>query len=253
MAKKSSEKARDRRLLGAVDSVLAPSLPAIPPAPLLKEAWSIVVAGNIDPRQHHPLWYQQIGCLSEEECKAAMAKPLAITPPFATFDTGTLLVVAQEDRWHIQTSDPNSRARLIEITDTVFKKLWEAPVIAFGINCRLFSKTRAMNVTPILTKKLLGAGLGLPLDASADTKIVWSAPTTDYTSTASIGTMPIAQDHVLITYDRHHPIPRSPELKYFDLGEFVAKFAMRAWDDARAFLSGVVDEINRSAELNHGV
>ena len=68
------------------------------------ELYSIVIVGSMNPRIHHPAWYEAVKILSAEEASAASL--VACTPMASQFQLPGLNIICLQDRWEIQTQDP---------------------------------------------------------------------------------------------------------------------------------------------------
>lgn len=129
--------------------------------------YNIVVVGDMNPRIHSPAWYQLVGLISEEEMIASTKSPSTMAlPPIAQVQLAGILIVCEENRWTIQTSDPALFERIIAIASKVFDALLQhTPVAALGFNFTYDRKTKTEDVGRYLASCISRIPVGLSDDA----------------------------------------------------------------------------------------
>src|SRR5947209_9499838 len=98
------------------------------------EVYSIVIVGNMNPRIHHPAWYEAVEVLSREEARVAVASPVMCTPALSQVQFDGLAVLCLQDRWEIQSQDARKLERMLDIAGRTFDTLMHTPIAAFGLN-----------------------------------------------------------------------------------------------------------------------
>src|SRR6266516_4152417 len=96
-----------------------------PPAQANIQLYSIVVAGSMNPRIHHPSWYRLVGIISESEAEVALNdEETFCVPPGAHFKLPSGCEIGcQLDRWSIQTDREDQTEKILEITAQTIKIL----------------------------------------------------------------------------------------------------------------------------------
>lgn len=223
------------------------------------EHWQIVVTGTIDTRQHSPQWYRLIECISEselEEAKKTLTVVQVPLPPTGTgvaqqpnvcqFDIGQFAIIVVPDRWIIQTIHEGQRGRIAEVASTVFRKLNEIYVSAFGVNRLKALRTHPLPSKQFLMDRLVRTGLAFPagkgggqvtytLNGEVDTNI-------------TVAPSPIEEHRLTVMYNRHHQIVIQEG--YYDVGEMITKSAEPDWVSASDYASRLTEEIQR--EIKNG-
>ena len=217
--------------------------PAIAPAPPVpRNTWSIAVSGAMDPRQHHPFWYKTIGALSENEAKKVH---VAASPFHVQFEAPEYMIAVTRDRWDIATYSEKHLRRIEQVTEKVFQKLSEVPVLAFGVNRTIHADTKAKSVAKVLGQFLVDADMGFPDADRRDCSISYVATSEDMTTNITIGQSVVAENKVGIDYNRHHAFKGTGE--YIDLGPEIRKHTGPDWESGSAFTSKLVAKINSLA------
>lgn len=127
--------------------------------PQEQDLYNIVIVGDMNPKIHHPAWYEHIGLLSEKE--ASDVQNLVCTPPMSQFEAAGLTVICALNRWEIRTSSIDDFDRAIKIATIVFGTLTHTPVSVFGFNFNSLRQTEVTNVAEILGQKVASLQLGL--------------------------------------------------------------------------------------------
>lgn len=246
MERQNVSKSAAERLKEAAEAVLVPKLPiglSVPVLPPPPDSWQIVVVGNIDPRQHHPTWYRQIGGISDGEFALAMKTLTGFIPPpmpgtsptsFVQFDTGDFALAVVGDRWTIQTTAEAGRRRMLDVVSLVFdEKLFELSITAFGINRNWTVKLESMTASQFLGHRLQETNLAFPKGNGTGGPIFFSNPSGEFDTTYTISPMLNNEKWLQVAYNRHHPIPKSAGKPfYFALGEMVKGNAESDWQSA---------------------
>jgi hypothetical protein len=252
MPENPKESARNIRLRDAIRGV-ADRLPEVVsvPTPASPNSWHIVAIGNIDPRQHHPQWYEQIGCMSQDEVKEAIPT-LDVGQIYWSFRCAAFSVMAQGGRWEINTTIKDNRQRIIEVASKVFERLFDAYVGAVGANAMLHLETKAAEVRPLLVQKAIGMDLGLEPSNEAQMQVWYYAPNGPFVNTKTISPSPVAPSFVFYGHDRQYtPQPSDVGVDgFFNFGSILRNFAFQSWVDAELFGGTIVSKINKSLEAD---
>jgi len=246
-----------------VDAALAPVITAIrsfsefAATIPFENFWNIVILGEIDYRQHSPVWYDLIGVLNKEERVRADKSFLAslgpsMGTPVFRFDIGLFSIVCLPDRWEILTKDRQQQKRIVDVACLVFKKLWEIPVTTVGFNSQVVLKTKFKNAQEILAEKMRRAGLGFPqLKGKPDSQFVFRN-TGEASSTVInlIGSSLNASD-VILSYNREFPIRPKFKEGYYDAAEWIVPNAQTSWAEADEVGNGVLHALNSAPEVKH--
>ena len=208
-----------------------------------KWTFSIVVVGVIEWRVQHPLWYQKIGILNEEETQAAI--PSAILTPFnSEFAAVGFTVKADPGRWQIITTDESKWSRLIDVARRVFDAaLSETQIGAFGINvhAHLTGGGAASAIGHVLVD-----ALRLPSDGKTVGQFQFRCDRDDHAIT--VGFLPLAEE-AIVTHNTHHPILITGTNKTFSLGDLLDRTAKNDWRKGMDFARDFALRYNVSSEV----
>jgi hypothetical protein len=244
------------RLKAAASTVNFPQARAvIPPPPV--DLWQIVVVGMIDVRQHHPLWYELIGCISPAEKIAGLKSQVAIVLPSAPgmpmqgtlmqFDVGGFAIICTPDKWTIQTSDDANRSRILTIATTIFRKLNEISIVAYGINRTMSVDTGKTSGKQFLSDKVAGIGLGLER-GNSECQIVYTTHLGDSDTTVQIAPSSVGERGLHVFYNRNHPI--GPQVGYYDLGDMLILNGENDWKMAEKYRKDLIAFVDGSRVSN---
>jgi len=211
-----------------------------PPLKPAKHEWRIVVAGAMDPRQHHPFWYKTIGCLSEEEFLRTAG---VLTPVHAQFENRIYAIACTPDRWDIWTKEPEHIERIQQVASRVFTKLYEVPVAAIGINTVRHLKTSVPSVRGVLTRLIVGMGLGFTTEGKTDAIVTFVNRLEKSERNYAIGQSTASEETLYLECNHHHPLGGSAT-GYIDLAPEIRKFAESDWKFADRFGEEMVAKIN---------
>jgi hypothetical protein len=221
---------------------------AIATAPVLESHWYIVVVGNIDFRQHTPLWYSLIGAINEQEFGQAQKTFLVNPPPTMIgfrFDVGDFSLNCQPDRWEIASKYRQKRDRMIDVASLVFKKLWEISVRAYGLHSQLNLPTEARDAQRVLSERMSLTGLGFPdFKDSVECQYVLKNEAKDHSSATVINITgsPLKKSDIVLTYVQEYSVAQQPG--YYDIGEMIRPKAEPGWQSADDFGATIVGKIN---------
>jgi hypothetical protein len=126
-----------------------------------KNTYAIVLIGAMNPRIHHPAWYQAVGLFDKEEAEAATKLPLTLaTPVLAQVQTPKLLINCQDNRWEIRTVEPDQVQRIQDIACKVFDELLvHTPIAAAGFNFTFYKETTCKDVGICLSAAMVDSGI----------------------------------------------------------------------------------------------
>src|ERR1035438_6023217 len=105
--------------------------PAIP-----RNAYSVLVAGLMNPSIHHPQWYRLIGAIDDDELDSSLKSGTSGTTPIASrleFGSPSLTVMCQPNLWMIQSTDDSSWTRMLRVASLVFAKANNPTMTAYGL------------------------------------------------------------------------------------------------------------------------
>jgi len=191
--------------------------------PARASLYNIVAIGAMNPRLHHPAWYQLIGAISSGEADEAASSPVVCVQPFATFRFDDITIACQENRWEISTGKLSARPRLLSIAALVFAKLNETPIEIFGFNSNFDVETRVRNVRECLTRLLIGLDVGLPdqQDATHFCGINMRHAYDDHSIHIRVQPSQLSDDVLFIGYNTEY-LTKSAGPGYFDFGKLIA-------------------------------
>jgi hypothetical protein len=217
-------------------------------APVLESHWYIVVVGNIDFRQHTPLWYKLIDAINEDEFKSAEATFSVNPPPQMMgfrFDVQDFSLNCGPDRWEISTKNKAKRSRLIDVASIVFKRLWEISIVAYGFHSQLNFPTNKSDVRRFLAEIMSSAGWGfreLTEDAECQYTVKNGAGDHSTAAIANVMGSPLKKSDLVLTYVREYSIGQ--QTSHYDLGELLRPKAEPGWAEADDFGIDFVKKIN---------
>jgi len=107
------------------------------------KAFSIVVAGSMNPAIHHPAWYRSVETISEDDANAAIAGTVIVHPQLAQFGTPRWIINCVPDKWSIQTLGGLDDEEIIDIACKTFERLSETPIVAFSFRAASINAARS--------------------------------------------------------------------------------------------------------------
>jgi hypothetical protein len=172
------------------------------------ELYSIVIAGAMNPPIHHPVWYQLVGIISEQEAQEAIKRDETMVVPVAARLPlpGGCEILCQQERWQIRTERHDQIDRMLEIAAKTFKVLDHTPVNAVGINANFIRQASVGNVGALLGSAARSLNLGIENAGTQTAEIsmtwaergrrftAWIAPVADAPSFVSVRTNTQYQD-----------------------------------------------------------
>lgn len=205
------------------------------------EQYSIVIAGNHDPRQHHPFWYHLIGVLSDAQRDFALSSAFVV-PGFATFNAGEFAVLCESNRWQIATTTFENQERIRAITTTVFdQKLFQVSVTAVGANCLFNAHTCATKVGLIVARAIEAGGLVPAIEGKTDGSAVVIGRDSDRMVRAEVGESVTGPSWASIAHNVHRDVPKTSN--YYAIAG-VLQHCESDWRHGRRFGDEVVKRIN---------
>jgi hypothetical protein len=140
--------------------------------PVDEELYSIVAIGQMNPRIHHPGWYQLNGLIDDAEFAEAVKGEVLVMAPMAKWQVKDFTIVCQMDRWEVQARDRGRLARLRALTSKLFDDLLtHTPISALGLNFHYLRTTSAPNVAGCLGDLLSKTQIGLQSRGTVLTEI----------------------------------------------------------------------------------
>jgi hypothetical protein len=170
------------------------------------DLFSIVVAGAMNPRIHHPAWYSEVKILTPEEARLATAGPLVCTPVVSQFQFEGYAILCTGERWEIQTPDARKLDRMLDIAGRTFDTLIHTPVSAFGLNFHFARPTGLQNVGKRLAEMINRLPFGREAAENDTALIVTTIPGPNRVLLETISGVPEALDHLRVVFNAHHPI-----------------------------------------------
>lgn len=215
--------------------------------PEQKNTYAIVLIGAMNPRIHHPAWYQTVGLLDKDEAEAAMKLPLTLTTPMlAQLQTPKLLINCQDNRWEIRTVELDQVQRIQDITCKVFDELLvHTPIAAAGFNFTTYNETACKDVGMYLSAAAVKSGIGLKGDNAVAAELTLRRRFDDHTSLVIV--QPVADNPraVLITQNFEYPIQGEGFFKLADV--FTRRYAddRSQADDQTALIVAAINQVSK--------
>jgi hypothetical protein len=231
-------------------------------APQPIELWQLVVTGNIDARQHHPLWYHIIECINKDELEYAKQTLVAVGLPtvvgqatmsqtsMCQFDAGPFSVITVADKWTIQTAKRENCGRMINVASVVFKKLNELYVSAYGVNKLFDLKLSSTTSGQFLSDRISSAGLAIKKGKGSG-QITHTQNLNGSDVLIQLSQSPTGDRWLHVLHNRHHPLVYD-EAKYIDLGELLNQNAESDWSSASQYGSELAEQLAHAEGMAHG-
>jgi hypothetical protein len=211
--------------------------PAIP-----RNAYSVQVAGLMNPSIHHPQWYRLIGAIDNDELDASLKGGTSGTTPIASrlqFGSPNLTVFCQPNLWMIQSTDDGSWTRMLRIASLVFAKANNPTLTAFGLMSQRHVDTNR-DAKAILAASVAKLNLGLHVGKNVNTNFTSASSEEGFTITTSIQSSVFGERVVYGLYHCDYP---AQEIESILDGRFDV-FASRS----NKFFTDIVIAINARAE-----
>ena len=207
-----------------------------------EELYMLVLAGNHDPRQHHPYWYKLTGVLDDAEVKVAISNPLIVTPDFATFGIADFAISCDHWRWQIVTPRQEKCERMVSVATKVFdEKLYQTSIIAIGTNCHFNPVTAANEVGKVVAGAAERSGLIPEIEGKTDGSAIIVAGTVDRMLRIELGQSTLGADRVSVAFNVHRNL-QTRQGYYAIAGEL--QHCESDWRHGRRFAEEVVNKIN---------
>lgn len=211
------------------------------------DVYNIVVVGAMNPRIHHPSWYELVGLLTPEQAKEALANSATFgLPGIAQLSAPSLglTISCNEQKWTVQTDSRETTILLQSIAFRVFDELLKhTPVSAYGFNIIYRRETRCPSVGRFLADLIAGSRLGLPAD---EADITLRRSLDDYKGQVIIQRSPHGEGTVSLSFNHEYSMIGSQE-GFFVMGERVPAQFEAALTDAEEQTARIVGEINTTA------
>ena len=211
------------------------------------DVYNIVVAGAMNPRIHHPSWYELVGLLTPEQAKEALASSATFgLPGIAQLSVPSLglTINCNPQQWTILTEDRGKTGLLQSITYKVFDELLKhTPVSAYGFNIIYQRETRCPNVGKFLADLIAGSRLGLPAD---EAEVTLRRSLGDHKGQVIIQKSPHGKGTISLSFN-HEYSTASSQGQFFMMGERVPAQFEAAMADVDEQTARIVGEINTTA------
>ncbi len=212
------------------------------------DVYNIVVVGAMNPRIHHPSWYELVGLLTPKEAKEALTSSATFGLPGFTQLSATslgLTISCYEQRWIVQTEDREKIGLLQDFTFKVFDELLKhTPVSAYGFNFIYQRETRCATVGRFLANLISKTNLTLPAD-EADFTLRYSF--SDHKGQLTIQKSPIGNASVSLSFNHEYFMNESKNT-FFLMRETVPNQFEAALKNADEQTARIVEEINTDVE-----
>jgi hypothetical protein len=129
------------------------------------DQYSVVALGAMNPRIHHPKWYELVKIFSADAVNAAIkTEPVICTPAISQCKIGDITIKCLPERWDIQTANRQEIDRIREIAQEIFDKvLGHTPVNVVALNFDYVRETNdegTRSVAAVLSEAATRLGLG---------------------------------------------------------------------------------------------
>ena len=226
------------------------------------EGYSVVITGNMNPAIHHPIWYKDIGALTDAELaetgatrqtgmdsgspktngSAAVAQ-IICTDVLSQFTSGKIRIICLSQSYTISTFDRTLLPRIREMASLVFQVLTHTPVTAYGLNFNVHRETTVGNVGALLAQVIDSTRLELMRDSKAERKAKFAYTFSEQgrALSVSIEQSRHAPNMVFVGINAHHPITLPQGIRQFDLTPLLQESMRKDSLDAEQILSKIMD------------
>jgi hypothetical protein len=178
--------------------------PAIP-----RNAYSVLVAGLMNPSIHHPQWYRLIGAIDDDELNASLKGGTSGTTPFASrlqFGSPSLTVTCQPNLWMIQSTEDSSWMRMLTVASLVFAKAKNPTMTmtAFGLMAQRHIDTDH-DAKAILAASVAKLDLGFQPGKNVNTNLTLASSEEGFTITTSIQSSVLGERVIFGFYHCDYP------------------------------------------------
>ena len=201
----------------------------------LKEMYSIVVVGNMNPMIHHPKWYQSYDLLSPSECDESLKdSETFILHRLAQFTIPAFTITCEIGKWQIRTDNVSERERILQVAKRVFGHdlLYHTPVASFGLNCDYEVNSNMPNIGEILAQKVSTVGLEAELDGNCTSSMTFRCQQESRIINITVRPVPAVSSAVHVGSNTHYTI-QGPGVQ-FDLGVLLDQHFQLDYDAAYA-------------------
>lgn len=190
---------------------------------MAQDNYSIVVLGNMNPSIHHPLWYQRLELVNDEEVTSALDSDNTLcTPTVSHIAFPEFSIKCQRDRWEINTAKRENCERLSNIASEVFQALDHTQLSAIGINVSLHIDTQIDNVPDYLATIVESTGLSLPDKQEPRTATLqYQVGADERRRTIKIEPSVLDTNKVFVGQNIHYDIEQQGITGYFDFAELL--------------------------------
>ncbi len=175
-----------------------------------QDIYNIVVLGAMNPRIHHPSWYQLVNLITKEEAEAALSSPLTFgIPGLAQIQIPSLplTISCQEQRWEIYTDKKVNLERMQNITWKVFDDLLShTPVNVLGLNFNHSRSTLCPDVPKLLAHQTVTMGIGLSSDSASEAAITLRRTFGDHRSVVVVQPSLAGRESVSVSCNYEYPV-----------------------------------------------
>ena len=170
--------------------------------------FSIVVAGAMNPKIHHPTWYRQAKILTKREEAFAIKSQMVCVSELAQFTTERFGVTCDQTKWLVQTPNLSLVKLLKVVAIKVFDRLPETPLTACGINVDYHIETETDNVGSKIGRAIASSNLGLVTVRGEEVagRIVFSRSTNQRKYNIVVEQSLKAKNGIFITVNVHYDL-----------------------------------------------
>lgn len=216
---------------------------------------SLVVAGAMNPRIHHPSWYRAIDAISKDAEQLALSDGETIVmETHAQFKTAEYRIGCELDKWIMESSELGAEKQLAKMARIVFDdKLHETPVSAFGLNKTMHVETLCENVGERLSIGIAGANLGVEdFGASAGTFEVQRVRKDGCRMKFQV--QPSTHDNRFVFgyLNYHYEISTQQENMHFSLGDLVDKHISQDMAEAEGLINTLAAALGNPIRVENG-
>lgn len=213
------------------------------------DTYAIVILGGMNPRIHHPAWYQLVGLIDNDEAEQATKLPsIVLTQFMAQFDTPELVIVCQDNRWEIRTSNAAKIERIKFIASKLFDEvLPHTPISAAGFNFTYKRQARKQDVGKVLADVVIGSPLGLKPDHQVAAELILRRAFDDHTAMVSIQPIAGEADSVVLFFNFEYTFKAEGAFKSFKLADTITGRHEIDKLESEEQAAQVLEAINRGA------
>jgi hypothetical protein len=213
------------------------------------DIYSIIVAGAMNPRIHHPQWYRSVGAIDQEELASALAESVVVTPAASQFRIGMrkIGILSNTEQWAIQSDSAESWNRMMQITSTVFSRLNDTPVGLFAFNVHRHLETVSSNVKSVLGNIIQQMQIGLPGGVSLGNNIMNQVSVEDFRVTTVLQPSVNGERLLFVGYTSEHNTPSDRAAGHFDLGQLMVARLPNYLVSLEKSLRDILEAFNRRA------